>query len=93
MEESKYRPYLEEFESSGLSIRKFCEGKNLCADGFYYFYKRHKEKAVVAVIKPKTDREMNDRLSIKTNVEEMPPRKRNYALDISYDFPAFGARS
>ena len=71
MEESKYRPYLEEFESSGLSIRKFCEGKNLCADGFYYFYKRHKEKAVVAVIKPKTDREMNDRLSIKTNVDDM----------------------
>ena len=30
-----------------------------------------KEKTVVAVIKPKTDRETNDTLNIKTNVDDM----------------------
>lgn len=71
MKESKYNSYLEEYEKSKLSIKAFCEEKGLCSSGFYYFYKRYKERTNIVVVKPKENKEESNKLTIKTNISDM----------------------
>lgn len=52
MQQSKYLPYLEEYEGSGLSISEFCRRKGIKSSGFYWYYSRHGEKEEVISLSP-----------------------------------------
>lgn len=53
MRKSKYEQYLEEYKTSGMSIKGFCEEKQINYNGFDYMYlSRERQNAEVVTIRP-----------------------------------------
>lgn len=69
MRESKYEPYLEEYEKSGMSLSDFCSAKGICKSGFHYFYSRRTENTAVTVIRPEPAGE--ESMTVRIGIGEM----------------------
>lgn len=53
MRKSKYEQYLEEYKTSGMSMKGFCEEKQINYNGFDYMYlSRERQNAEVVTIRP-----------------------------------------
>lgn len=85
MRKSKYEQYLEEYKTSGMSMKGFCEEKQINYSGFDYMYlSRERQNAEVVRISPdekQTCQEESQAMMLKLTVGKMVLEARASSKD------------